>query len=127
MTCRAERRRKSGRAMRKTTWRERAFVLGGPGLALAATAAILAVGAGMDLIGPLWMAATAWTAVAQIAHVLWLGLRHGDWFAFRDRQLPADEDALDWSTRTGRYAYMRVAEEHERLMRDHSHSVIHDH
>ena len=127
MTFRTGRRRGSGRAMRKTAWRERAFVLGGLGLALAGTAAILALGAGRDLIGPLWMAATAWTAAAQIAHVLWLGLRHGDWSAFEDRQLPADEDSLDWSTRTGAYAYMRVADEHERLMRGHGYSATHDH
>ena len=126
MTCRTER-RGSGRANRKATWRERAFVLGGPGLALAATAAILTLGARMDLIGPLWMAAIAWTAVAQIANVLWLALRHGDRSAFGGRQLPPDEDSLDWSTRTGRYAYMRVAEEHERLMRGHGYSATHDH
>ena len=32
-------------------------------------------------------------------------------------RLSGNDDLVSWSTRTGAYAYMRVTEEHERLMR----------
>ena len=97
---------------RRTTWRERAFVLGGLGLAALYAAGSLALGTGAEAIGPLWMAAIAWTVVAAIAHVLWLGLVHGDWSAFHAYELPEDDGDLDeWSSRTGRYSYMRDWEE----------------
>ena len=105
-------------ASSRSTWRERLFVLGGPGLAALCTAASLAAGAGTEAIGPLWMAAIAWTAVAALACALWQGVRHRDWSAFRRYRLPdGSPDAFDWSTRTGAYAYLRIQEEHERLMR----------
>ena len=63
---------------RSTAWRERAFVLAGPGLALLASAASLALGAGTQCIGPLWLAAIAWTVAASFAAALWRGLRHRD-------------------------------------------------
>lgn len=84
-----------------------------------------ALGVGMDLVGPLWMAAVVWTAVAQAVHALWLGLCRGDWSAFGACGAPVDGDILDWSTRTGAYAYLRVREEHEWLLRDGGDSVAH--
>ena len=100
------------------TWRERAFVFGGIGIAAAASVTSVALGAGLEPIGPVWLAALAWTLLANIAHVLWRGFRLGDWSAFRDYEPPElNRDAIDWSTRTGAYAYMRTAEENERLMR----------
>ncbi len=97
-----------------TTWRGRAFVLGGLGLAALATAASLALGAGAQHIGTLWMAALAWTVVASAAHVLWLGLARRDWSAFGHYELPEDDgDADEWASRTGRYDYLREWEERQ--------------
>ncbi len=99
---------------RRATWRERLFVLGP--LAVAALASVL--GSGTDLLAPVWLAALAWTVLASLACALRRAIRDRDWRAFRcsdcDR---AREDLLAWSTKTGAYAYLRVAEEHERLMR----------
>ena len=113
------------RTARKTTWRERVFVLGGLGAAFGATAILLVLGTATHLIGPLWFAAIVWTVVAAIANVLWLGFRHGDWSAFR-RYEPHDDggDLLDWSTRTGRYAYMR--DQHDRHRHDDDYIRNHD-
>ena len=102
----------------RTTWRLRAFVLGGFALAALYTAASLAFGAGAEAIGPLWMAAIAWTVPASLAGGLRRGFRHRDWSAFRGYELPDGRDErIDWATQTGQYAYMPIAEEHERLMR----------
>ncbi len=106
------------RPRRRSTWRERLFVLGGFAVAALYTAASLAAGSGAEAIGPLWMAAIAWTVVAALAAALWQGFRHRDWSAFRNYELAdgSGED-FDWGTRTGSYAYLRIQEEHERLMR----------
>ena len=108
----------TARPQRRSTWRERLFVLGGIALAGLYTAASLAAGTGTEAIGALWMAAIAWTAVASLAAALWQGFRRRDWSAFRSYELPdgSGED-FDWGTRTGRYAFLRIQEEHERLMR----------
>ena len=106
------------RSPRKAAWRERAFVLGGLATTATATPALLFFGLGADVIGPLWFAAIAWTAITAIAHALWRGFRHGDWSAFRGYEFPDDGDGSDWHTQTGTYAWMRIAEEHERLMRE---------
>ena len=104
----------------RSTWRERLFVLGGLALAALYTAASLAAGSGAEAIGPLWMAAIAWTAAASVAAALWQGFRHRDWSPFRRYRLPRENgDGFDWGTKTGRYAHLRIAEEHERLMRGH--------
>ncbi|MCY4404765.1 MAG: hypothetical protein OXC15_00235 [Rhodospirillaceae bacterium] len=102
----------------RSTWRERLFVLGGIALASLYTAASLAAGSGTEAIGPLWMAAIAWTALAALAAALWQGFRRRDWSAFRRYRLAhGSGDGFDWSTRTGAYAWLRIHEEHERLMR----------
>ena len=105
------------RPQRRSTWRERLFVLGGIALAALYTAASVAAGTGTEAIGPLWMAAIAWTVMAALAAALWQGLRRRDWSAFRNYELAdgSGED-FDWGTRTGAYAYHRIQEEHERLM-----------
>ncbi len=74
------------------TWRARAFVLVGLALAAVYTAATVASDAGAGCIGPLWMAAIAWTVVASLAAALWRGFHHGDWSAFSDYELPEDDD-----------------------------------
>ena len=112
--------RHTHRPRRKFSPAEHAFVLGGLGLAAAATAVALVLGQGLGFLGPLCMAAIAWTVLAQIAHALWRGFRHRDWSCFGAYVPPVDRDSFDWSTRTGTYAYLRIAEEHERLMGDDS-------
>ena len=100
------------------TWRERAFVFGGIAVAGGATALGAPIGAGEDILAPVWLGAFAWTVLASIAHVLWRDLRRGDWSAFREFEPPGmDHDTFDWSTRTGAYTYMRLAEQDEQLMR----------
>ena len=102
----------------RSNWRERLFVLGGLALAALYTAASLAAGSGAEAIGPLWMAAIAWTALAALSAALWQGFRRRDWSAFRGCALPDGRDErMDWATGTGSYAFLEIAEEHERLMR----------
>ena len=107
------------RAQRRTTWSERAFVLGGLVVAAVGTAGSSVLDVGAGLIGPLWVTAVAWTVLASLAGAAWRGFRYRDWSAFRARE-PARgrEDLIDWSTGTGAWLDLRVAEEHERLMRD---------
>ena len=108
---------KTSTARRKHSWRERLFVLGGFPVAALYTATSLASGAGTEAIGPLWMAAILWTVPSSLALALRSGIRDGDWSAFRDYELPdGSDERFDWDTRSGRYAYRRIAEEHERLM-----------
>ena len=100
------------------TWRERLFVLGGFGVAAGGTVVSVAIGAGMEPVGTLWFAAIVWTVLAGLANVLWRGFRLGDWSAFHRYDPPDNSELIDWSTQTGEYAYMRIADEHERLMRE---------
>ena len=102
---------------RRHSWGLRAFVLGGLALAALYMVASLAFGAGAEAIGPLWLAAIAWTVLASLAGALWRGFRHRDWSAFRGYEFPDNGELIDWTTQTGQYAYMPIAEEHERLMR----------
>ena len=104
-----------GPADRRATWRMRAFVLGGLGVAALSTAASLALGAGAEHLGPLWVAAIAWTVTASLAGALWQGFRHRDWSAFRRYRLPDGRgERLDWDTRSGSYAWMRDLEDRHR-------------
>ena len=102
---------------RRSTWGERAIVLGGFAVAALWTAASLLLDTGMESSGAAWMAAVAWTVLSSLALALRRGIRARDWSAFRRYRLPHNGDLVSWSTRTGTYAYLRVAEEHERLMR----------
>ena len=105
-------------ARRKHSWRERALVLGGFAVAALYTAVAAILGTGMEAAGPLWLAAVLWTVSSSLALALRSGIREGDWSAFRDYRLPdSRRENFDWDTRSGEYAWMRVAEEHERLMR----------
>ena len=88
-----------GRSVRRITWRARAFVLGGLALAAVYTAAALALDAGPEHVGPLWMATIAWTVAASLAGALWRGFRHRDWSAFSVYELPED-DSDEWTPRT---------------------------
>ena len=105
---------------RPSTWRERAFVLGGLALALPATAVLVVLGADGGAIGFVWLVAVAWTALASLAAALRSGFLHGDWSAFRgDGDVPDTRaESFDWDTRTGAFAYMRIREDRERLLDD---------
>ena len=94
-------------------------MLGGFIVAALATAPAFLLGGGLEVVAALWLAAAVWAFIASLALALRRGFRDGDWSAFRRCELPDDNDALNWSTeaRSGAYAYMAVAEEHERLMR----------
>ena len=96
---------------RRISRRERAFVLAGPGVALLATGAAHACGAGTELLAPVWLAALAWTVLTSLAGALRRGIG-GDWSAFRTGDLPDGHgERFDWDTRTGRYAWMRDLED----------------
>ncbi len=108
----------AARPRRRPTRSERLFVLGGFAVAALWTAGSLMLDAGADAIGPIWMGAILWTVPSSLACALWQGFRHRDWSPFRRYWLPdGSDDNFDWSTRTGSYAYLRIQEEHERLMR----------
>ena len=100
-----------------STWGERAIVLGGFAVAALWTAASLLLDTGTESSGAAWMAAVAWAAVSSFALALRRGFRRRDWSAFRRYRLSGNGDLVSWSTKTGAYAYLRVAEDHERLMR----------
>ena len=105
---------------RRTTWRARAFVLGGLAFAAVYTTAALALGAGAKHIGPLWMAAIGWTFAASLASALWRAFRHGDWSAFSDYEMPEDDSEMDeWLARAGRYSSLRDVE--DELLHDNDH------
>ncbi len=110
---------------RPTTWPERVFVLGGPGLAALYTAAALALGADAEPIGPLWLAAIAWTVLASLAAALHRGLRHRDWSAFARHEFGHDDGDIDeWASRTGRYEWLGDLEDR---LHDDDHLRNHDH
>ena len=95
-------------------WRARAFVLGGLALALVVTVFAVAIGTGVCLLGGVWFWAGIWTFLSSLACALWRGLRHGDWSAFGGYELPEDAgDRFDWATKTGRYAWLRDAEDQD--------------
>ena len=98
------------------------WVLGAPLLALPATVASLLTGAPGDWIGAVCLVAVFWTVAASLAQALRAGLRHGDWSAFSCADRPCEsasrDDDHDWATRTGAFAYLRVRDRHEALMRE---------
>ena len=110
----------------RSTARERAFVLAGLAIALAATAVRIAGGFPGEVLAAIWIAAIAWTVLASLAAALRCGLVHGDRSAFNARDCrhdwPPDTRAerFDWLTRTGAFAYMRIQEDRGRLLDDDS-------
>ena len=117
MIGRTRKRGRGGRPpRRKLTWAGRALIYGGLWLALAATVPA-AIGGGAEAVAGIWLLACVWAALVGFACALWRGFRRGDWSAFGRYELPDDRgDALDWSTTTGEYSYLRIGGEHERLM-----------
>ena len=119
---------------KSTPARGAAWILGAPALALAATFVLVIAGtapdeSGPDWIGAAWLAAVLWTIAATFVQALWQGLRHKDWSAFTCCDLPGNDEDLDWATKTGKFAYIRIRADHEALMRasdlflaDHDHN-----
>ena len=101
----------------RPTARERAVVLGGFALAAVWTGVCAVAGIGPEAVGAVWLAALGWAVLSSLACALRRGFRDRDWSAFRRCGLPGNDDTLDWSTKSGAYVDMAVAEEHERLMR----------
>ena len=96
---------------------ERAVVPGGFVLAVFATAWSIASDAGIEAVAAAWLAAAAWAFLSSLALALRRGLRHRDWRAFGRCGMTDGTEPADWDTQTGEYAWLAVAEEHERLMR----------
>ena len=101
----------------RNTWGERAIVLGGFAGAALHTAVSAATGAGMETVGAVSLTAIAWTVPASLALALRCGIRRRDWSAFGRYRLPDNGELIDWSTGTGAWLDVPIAEEHERLMR----------
>ena len=102
---------------RRSTWAERAIVLAGFAIAVLHTAVAAMLDTGMETVGAAWTIAIAWAVVSSLSLALRRGIRARDWSAFRRYRLSGNGDLIDWSAKSGAYAYMRVAEEHQRLMR----------
>ncbi|MDE0407199.1 MAG: hypothetical protein OXN81_04990 [Alphaproteobacteria bacterium] len=101
----------------RSTLAERAVVLGGFAVAALYTAVSAALGFGMETVGAIWLGAILWTIPASPACALRRGTRRCDWSAFRRHELPDGRDErIDAATQSGQYAFIEVAEEHERLM-----------
>ena len=102
----------------RSTPTERAVVLAGFALAALWTAVAAASGTGLESAGAAWLAAVLWTVFASLACALRRGIRRRDWSAFTGYRLPCGRDErIDAATQSGQYAFIEVAEEHERLMR----------
>ena len=102
----------------RSTRTERGVVLAGFVLAALWTAAAAASGVGLESVGAAWLAAVLWTVPASLACALRRGIRRRDWSAFTGYRLPGGRDErIDAATQSGQYAFLEVAEEHERLMR----------
>ena len=100
---------------RRGAWRARALVLGPLAIAALATAAALGFSTDTAHLGPLWIAALAWTVLASLAGALLRGFRHGDWSAFRRHRFPEDDgEADEFASRTGRYDWL--GDEEDRLL-----------
>ena len=87
----------------RTTWRERAFVLGGIAVAGGMTALGMPIGAGEEILAPVWLGAIGWTVLAAFAHGLWRGVRFGEWAADREADQEHERrrrDELSYRLRT---------------------------
>ena len=93
------------------TARDRLLVLGGLALAAVLTPALLALGAGAEMLQALWTLAVAWTIGAAVAGTLLRSLRHGDWRAWRGGPAPDRAEEDEWAAQTGRYTYLRDDDE----------------
>ena len=98
---------------------ERAVVLGGFALAALWTTVSAAAGSGIETVAAAWLAALAWAVLSSLALAFRRGVRDGDWSAFRRRRSRDRGDLVDWTTRTGRYTWLRHRE--DRIRHDDRH------
>ena len=103
-------------ARRTSTRAERILVLGGFAVAALYTSVAAILGTGMEAVGPLWLAAVLWTVPSSLAVALRRGFARGDWSAFREYRLPDNTDTIDWSTKSGAWYDLALAEENERQL-----------
>ena len=106
-----------GPATPRTSPCERALVLAGFAAAALCTAWSAATGADIETVAAAWLAAAAWAFVLSLALALRRGFRRRDWSAFGRYGMPDNTELIDWSTKSGSWLDMAVAEENERLMR----------
>ena len=64
-----------------------------------------------------WLAAGAWAFLSSLALALRRGVRERDWSAFRRAGLSDSTELIDWSTKSGRWLELGIAEDNDRLMR----------
>ena len=74
-------------------------------------------GAGIETVAAAWLAAAAWAFVSSLALALRRGIRRRDWRAFGRYEMTDSTELIDWSTKSGAWFDMALAEENERLMR----------
>ena len=80
-------------------WPEYAFVFAGVAFAAGATALGGPVGAGEEILAPIWLAALGWTVLASVAHRIWRGVRFGEWLPDRAHERRrGDELSYRWRT-----------------------------
>ena len=109
------------------TGRERVPVLAGLVLALLATPVMPVLSVPTPLIGGVWAFALAWTVVASLGQALWLGFRKSDRSCFHAPcEQRSRQENFDFTTKSGAFAWMRVQDRHEDLMRD-GDRFLHDH
>ena len=106
-----------GPATPRTSPCERALVLAGFAAAALCTAWSAATGAGIETVAAAWLAAAAWAFVLSLALALRRGFRRRDWSAFGRYGMPDNTELIDWSTQSGSWLELALAEENERLMR----------
>ena len=85
----------------RTTWAERAVVLGGFAIAALCTALAAPLETGIETIAAAWLAAAAWAFVSSLALALRRGLRHRDWRAFGRRGITDGTEPIDWDYGNG--------------------------
>ncbi|MCY4407922.1 MAG: hypothetical protein OXC15_16255 [Rhodospirillaceae bacterium] len=96
---------------------ERVAVLAGFAAAALCTAWSIAAGAGIETVAAAWLAAGAWAFVSSLALALRRGFHRRDWRAFGRYEMTDNTELVDWSTKSGAWFDMALAEENERLMR----------
>ena len=107
-----------GGARPRTTWTERAVVLGGFAPAAFCTA-WSARRRGRHRNGGRRVAGREppGHSLSSLVLALRRGLRHRDWRAFGGYEMTDGTELVDWSTKSGAWFDMALAEENERLMR----------
>ena len=85
----------------RTTWIERAVVLGGFALAALCTPLSVATGVGIENLAAAWLAASVWAALSSLVLALRRGIRHRDWRAFGRYGMTDGTELVDWSTKSG--------------------------